>query len=524
MTERRLDNAERSDDNDVGRASLGFMEELARTAFVEPVVGAKQLANQLTGHSSELAQPHAAHEDGLVGTFKQAGAIVGSTLPLIGLSILTRRFLPTGKAATFLATAAGGFTYDMVTHPVYGDQDYWSAKLANAGTTSLTLGTMSTFAPTLKLEGTGRLAAAARGGYSGFGSGLLGGVVNAEASSIFSGHGLATPENTFKSAISFGLLGGALGAAGGAAFGDAPVAARNSKVESTMAGKPQSAELHWFRRTKPNGEMEPSVGMREDGSMFVLDNGRAASFRDGRWQDGVKFSHEEMAEFTPVRKAEDVSRVVASASNSLETSYGALRQTFLQEVEQHYAPEAQAKIKDALLVAEDAHLTQLRKPHVDTVGRPDPYIIHPLRSARILMNEMGQRDPAAIQAALLHDVIEDSAGRYTMQMISDRFGSNVANMLRYLTKPAANEQITGEQLAAYYSDLHSAPNVVREVKLADRLDNIREALVLPTPSPFQHKYLKETVQEYIPMAARTNPHFFQELDATCRRLAQMLGV
>lgn len=201
------------------------------------------------------------------------------------------------------------------------------------------------------------------------------------------------------------------------------------------------------------------------------------------------------------------------------TRYPAVRQEFLDGIKP-YSPAEQAKMKDALSVAEDAHLGQLRQVHIDNPGVQDPFIIHPVRSALILMKEAGVSDSDAITGALLHDVVEDSGGRYTAEGITSRFGPNVGSIIRYVTKPPVIDGIKPD-LAPYYSGLESAPQMAREVKLADRLDNIRDTTMLTDPS-FQQRKLQETIDHYIPLAEQTSPFFADQLKVSTQQVAELL--
>jgi hypothetical protein len=78
-----------------------------------------------------------------------------------------------------------------------------------------------------------------------------------------------------------------------------------------------SAEDHWFRRRRRDGRMTADAFKGDNNEVFVLDDGWAASFVDGRWHLGIKFSHEHMAEFTPIKNREESERLSNEAHAAL---------------------------------------------------------------------------------------------------------------------------------------------------------------------------------------------------------------
>jgi len=82
------------------------------------------------------------------------------------------------------------------------------------------------------------------------------------------------------------------------------------------------------------------------------------------------------------------------------------------------------RILGAYLFAKIIHAGQPRQDD-------KPYIVHPLAVAL----EIAKRnfDSNVIIAALLHDVVED--GNVTLDTIKEKFGSNVADIVSYVTKP-----------------------------------------------------------------------------------------
>jgi hypothetical protein len=78
--------------------------------------------------------------------------------------------------------------------------------------------------------------------------------------------------------------------------------------------------IPWFRRTMPDGNPEPHATRGDNGEILILDDGWAASFKNGTWHDGIRFSHEEVAEFTPVQKRQEIYQLVEQARRALGTA------------------------------------------------------------------------------------------------------------------------------------------------------------------------------------------------------------
>jgi hypothetical protein len=63
--------------------------------------------------------------------------------------------------------------------------------------------------------------------------------------------------------------------------------------------------------------MEPHATRGDGGKILILDEGWAASFKDGRWHDGILFSHLEVAEFNPVQDRDEIYRLLDDARTAL---------------------------------------------------------------------------------------------------------------------------------------------------------------------------------------------------------------
>jgi len=159
-----------------------------------------------------------------------------------------------------------------------------------------------------------------------------------------------------------------------------------------------------------------------------------------------------------------------------------------------YNPSADLRgIEDAYAFALEHHAGQMRKSG-------EPFITHPLEVAMILAGL--NLDTATIEAALLHDVVEDSS--VSLKQLRERFGDEVATLVDGVTKlgrikfsslAEAQANNMRKMLIAMAKDIR-----VILIKLADRLHNMRTLAALP-PEKQRQKAI-ETMEIYAPLAHR----------------------
>ena len=131
----------------------------------------------------------------------------------------------------------------------------------------------------------------------------------------------------------------------------------------------------------------------------------------------------------------------------------------------------------------------------------EPYIMHPLAVARIVVREIGLGS-TSICAALLHDVVEDTD--YTVEDIAMRFNPKIAQIVDGLTKisggvfsnQSEKQAVNTRKLVLTMSD----DIRVVLVKIADRLHNMRTLAAQPLEK--QRKIASETQLIYAPLAHR----------------------
>ena len=131
----------------------------------------------------------------------------------------------------------------------------------------------------------------------------------------------------------------------------------------------------------------------------------------------------------------------------------------------------------------------------------EPYIIHPIHVARIVVEEIGLGTMSVV-AALLHDVVEDNPD-YTVDFIRSQFGPKVALIVDGLTKISnvfdSNASMQAENFRKMLLTISDDIRVIL-IKLADRLHNMRTLDALPSNK--QIKIASETIYLYAPLAHR----------------------
>ena len=151
-------------------------------------------------------------------------------------------------------------------------------------------------------------------------------------------------------------------------------------------------------------------------------------------------------------------------------------------------------IEKAFRFAKEAHKGVRRRSG-------EPYILHPIAVARIVISELGLGS-TSICAALLHDVVEDT--EFTRDDIEAAFGKKIADIVEGLTKISGG--IFGDKASLQAENFRklllsmSADIRVVLIKMADRLHNMR-TLGSMRPEK-QYKIAGETLYVYAPLAHR----------------------
>ena len=167
----------------------------------------------------------------------------------------------------------------------------------------------------------------------------------------------------------------------------------------------------------------------------------------------------------------------------------------LENTVREYNPGANFKrIRESYEFAKQHHGEQRRKSG-------ELYITHPLAVAQIVAEEL-HLDSESIEAALLHDVIEDTDATYddvaklTSPTVADLVeGVSKLTRIQYATKEDEQMENLRKMLIAMSKDIR-----VILIKISDRLHNMR-TMEYQTPAKQKQKSL-ETMEIYAPIAHR----------------------
>ncbi len=179
----------------------------------------------------------------------------------------------------------------------------------------------------------------------------------------------------------------------------------------------------------------------------------------------------------------------------------------------------QRRLHEAVALATLAHRGQWR-------DNGSPYILHPIRSALILAEELKVGDADLCIAAILHDVIEDSTVT-TLAEIKKLFGSRVARLVKNNTRPRQENETEAHKRVAKPRKLRATMRADREtrlVKCADILDNMRDWQSIPVEHSSRKKFPRwfdEAKRFYLPLAQKTDPYIAAEMRKAYNKLKKV---
>jgi glycerol-3-phosphate cytidylyltransferase-like family protein len=262
--------------------------------------------------------------------------------------------------------------------------------------------------------------------------------------------------------------------------------------EITQNYDPDQDVLIFVRSEKDRTEQPQPGGTKKDGS--------SAYFQPYTGKDLQPFSkHAYMAylptvEFGPgITSATQIRKAWPTLNDKRKTAmvmslYPAtqknpkLAQNVVGMFDQVMGGQVDEGAEEALQYATQAHAGQTR-------SGGEPYITHPMRVAdHIKQYKQSHNLDALISAAYLHDTVEDTDT--THEALHDLFGGLVASLVQELTSdPEQIKKVGKAQYLAHKMAAMSSYALV--IKLADRLDNVKDITTARTPQ-WRQKYKNET--------------------------------
>jgi GTP diphosphokinase / guanosine-3',5'-bis(diphosphate) 3'-diphosphatase len=128
------------------------------------------------------------------------------------------------------------------------------------------------------------------------------------------------------------------------------------------------------------------------------------------------------------------------------------------------------KLLDAIAFAADKHRHQRRKD-----AEASPYINHPIALAHLLAGTGRVQDIVVLQAAVLHDTVEDTDT--SLEELAERFGPKVATVVAELTDDKSLPKARRKELQVEHAAHKSHEAAL--VKLADKTCNLRDIASAP---------------------------------------------
>jgi len=179
-------------------------------------------------------------------------------------------------------------------------------------------------------------------------------------------------------------------------------------------------------------------------------------------------------------------------------------------------PQTIVALFRALHFAAGKHRDQRRKG-----AEASPYINHPIEVAELLARVGGITDIVTLQAAILHDTLEDT--QTTPQELEAAFGPEVRRLVEEITDDKQLLKAERKRLQIEHAPHLSARAKV--VKLADKISNVRS--IIQTPPT---EWSLERKREYLDWSARVvagcrgcNPALERAYDDILAEGKQILG-
>lgn len=188
-------------------------------------------------------------------------------------------------------------------------------------------------------------------------------------------------------------------------------------------------------------------------------------------------------------------------------SFSETENFLIRSVKEHFSSKDCQHILKALEVAQQAHSNQLR-------DNGDPYIVHPMRVAMMLLFFEPGLPVNVFIAALLHDTLEDTSLKASD--ISDNFGNHVLLLVSSVTRKHGTESLQEKQQAKFdmWKKIMQAGHETRAIKTFDALDNMICWKTIPPTHSARAKiprWLREAQTMSLPLARITNSKAYDML-------------
>jgi guanosine-3',5'-bis(diphosphate) 3'-pyrophosphohydrolase len=151
---------------------------------------------------------------------------------------------------------------------------------------------------------------------------------------------------------------------------------------------------------------------------------------------------------------------------------------------------------------------------------------HSLRVTLILMKQLKTVDYLSTVIAILHDVVEKSPA--LVIDIEAIFGGEIAGLIQQLSRDDShkneNQQIESILKIRQNYKLNNAPHIVRLVKCADKIDNLKDLDEIPKGSKRYNSipyWLIEAKTSILPIAEKTNREAYVRIKALLNRYEPM---
>lgn len=127
---------------------------------------------------------------------------------------------------------------------------------------------------------------------------------------------------------------------------------------------------------------------------------------------------------------------------------------------------------DAIDFAARAHRYQRRKDHGEI-----PYVNHAIEVAELVARVGEVEDLEVLQAAVLHDTVEDT--EVTLEQIEERYGEGVRDLVDEMTDDKS--LVKAERKQAQIDESPAMSHRGKIIKLADKISNVRDIAHRPPP-------------------------------------------